>query len=82
MSNWIRGTSTSTFPCDAYGVDTDNPPTAYERLDNVLNPQGERAIQDGYNDWLDQTAREYFDVSDWSEDEWDAWREIVRDKTY
>ena len=77
----VYGTSTSSFPDDGYGWSTDNPPSAREILDNALNPQCERAIHDGYNDWLDQAAREYFDVSSWGEDEWDAWREIVRDLT-
>lgn len=78
----IYGTSISSFPDDGYGVSTDNPPTAHEILDNALKARDERAILDGYNDWLYETAREYFDVSDWDEEHWDAWREIVRDLTY
>ena len=67
---------------DGYGADTDLIPSVHARMENKLNPQCLRAIQDGYNDWLDQTAREYFDVSDWDDEHWDAWKEIVRDNTY
>lgn len=79
---WIYGTSTSSFPSDAYGVDTDLIPSVHARMENKISPQIKRALQDGYNDWIDETAREYFDVSDWDDEHWDAWRDIVRDSTY
>ena len=72
----IYGTSTSSFPSDAYGVDTDLPSSAYEKL-NVLNRQCVDAIRSGFDEWIKETAREYFDTSDWTEDFWAAWREII-----
>ena len=65
-----------------YYGSTDNPPTFKEILDNLLSPQNERAIHESYNEWLDQTAREYFDVSLWGEEEWDAWRELAGEQAY
>ena len=35
----IYGTSTSSFPDDGYGWNTDNPPTAYEIIDDAFCPK-------------------------------------------
>ena len=67
---------------DGYGADTDNPPSAYEKLDEALKPRDERAIHESYNEWVEETAKEYFDTSRWGDDEWDAWRDIVNEQTY
>ena len=69
----------SIFDSDAYGVDTDNPPCPRELIEDALNVRAEDAMIDGYTDWLVETASEYFDTSDWGEEWWDAWREIVND---
>ena len=57
----------------------DNPESAYELLDKALSRKTIRdAIKAGYEQWLEDTAREYFsDVGDWNEEWKDAWREIV-----
>ena len=67
----------SIFDSDAYGVDTDNPPSPYEKIDNALTVQCEIAIADGFKQWLKDTAYEYFDTSDWDEEWRDAWRDKI-----
>lgn len=59
--------------------DFDNPETAYEIIDNALSRKVIRdSIRESYNQWLEDTAREYFcDVGDWNEEWRDAWREVV-----
>ena len=75
---WHIYKDTSVFDSDAYGVDTDNPETAYEIIDNALNNECERAIEEGFKDWLFEIAREYFcNVGDWDEEWQDAWREKI-----
>ena len=74
----IYGTSTSTFPDDAYVIETDNPETAHEIIDNALKPKDERAIAERFGEWLDETARDYFaGVGDWNEEWRDAWRDKI-----
>ena len=73
----IYGTSTNSFPDDAYGVDTDLPETPYEIFDNALNRQCEDAIKAGFQDWLEETAREYFDTWNWDSDWWSDWKTKV-----
>ena len=82
MSWHVHSSRSSVFDSDGYGCDTDLPLSAYEILEDALNAQSLRAIQDGYNDWVRDTAYEYFDTSDWNEEFWDAWHEIVKDNTY
>ena len=82
MSWHVHSSRSSVFDSDGYGCDTDLPLSAYEILNDALNAQSLRAIQDGYNDWVRDTAYEYFDTSDWNEEFWDAWHEIVKDNTY
>ena len=67
---------------DGYGADTDLIPSVHARMESKISAQIKRAIQDGYNDWVRETAYEYFDTSDWDDEWWDAWYEIVRDNTY
>lgn len=61
--------------------DFDNPETAYEMLDNAMNKVVRESIEDSYRQWLEDTAREYFDVGLWDEEWKDAWRDIVREIT-
>ena len=82
MSWHVHNSRSKVFDSDGYGCDTDLPLSAYEILNDALNAQSLRAIQDGYNDWVRDTAYEYFDTSDWNEEFWDAWHEIVKDNTY
>ena len=67
---------------DGYGADTDLIPSVHARMESKISPQIKRALQDGYNDWRRETAYEYFDTSEWDDEHWDAWYEIVRDNTY
>ena len=71
----IYGTSTSSFPDDGYGVSTDNPPTAYELIDNDLTLEQEIKITDEIREFKETLAREYFNCSRWDEAFWDAWNE-------
>ena len=82
MSWHVHSCTSRVFDSDGYGCDTDLIPSAKARLENKLTPQCMRSIQDGYNDWTRETASEYFDTSDWDEEKWDAWRDIVRENTY
>ena len=62
-----------------YKYIADEPKHPYEILDEALSRKGIRdSIAEGYKQWLEDTAREYFcDVGEWN-DEWkDAWREII-----
>ena len=61
--------------------DFDNPETPHEMLENAMSRKVIRdAIKAGYEQWLEDTAREYFcDVGDWGEEWKDAWREVVGD---
>lgn len=75
---WHIYDNPNVFDSDAYGVDTDNPETAYERIDNALKVKDERAISVSFNEWLEDTAREYFcDVGSWNDDVKEAWRDKV-----
>ena len=73
----IYGTSTTSFPDDAYGVDTDLPVTPYEIFDDSLNKLCEDAIRQGFEDWLRQTAGEYFDTWSWNDEWWSDWKTKV-----
>ena len=68
----------SIFDSDAYGVDTDSPESAYEIIDNELRAKDETAIKDAFNEWVNEMAEEYFNTSDWGDEEWEAWHEKVR----
>ncbi len=68
----------SIFDSDAYGVDTDNPESAYEIIDNSLRAKDETAIKDAFNEWVKEMAEEYFNTSKWGDEEWEAWYEKVR----
>ena len=72
----------SIFDSDAYGVNTDNPERPYEIMMNALTKECETAIADGYRDWMKDTAREYFDTSDWDDEEWSDWDEVVKEITF
>ena len=75
MCRPVWGTSTSTFPDDAYGYDTDNPPTAFEIMDYELSAKTETEITDKIIEFRKELAREYFNTSEWDEEWWDAWNE-------
>jgi hypothetical protein len=68
----------SAFDSDAYGVDTDNPESAYEIIDNLLRAKDETAIRDAFNEWVKEMAEEYFNTSEWNDEWWEAWYEKVR----
>lgn len=75
---WHIYKDSSVFDSDGYGVCTDNPETPYEVIDNALKVKDESAISESFNEWLEETAREYFnDVGWWSEEFKDAWREKI-----
>ena len=65
------------FDSDAYGVNTDSPDTPYEYFVEVMNNKCIEAIRAGLNDWIKETASEYFDTSDWKDDEWEDWEEFI-----
>ena len=68
------------YDSDAHGVNTDSPETPYEIIkDSLARSAIDRAIQDGYRDWLKETAREYFDTGCWSDEWWDSFEEYVRE---
>lgn len=71
----IYGTSTSTFPDDGYGWNTDNPPTAYEIIDDALKVKDEEKIADDFREFVETEAHEFFNANSWGEEEWDAWKE-------
>ena len=66
------------FDSDAYGVDTDSPESAYEIIDNSLRAKDETAIKDAFNEWVKETAEEYFNTFEWGDEEWEAWFDKVR----
>lgn len=43
------------------------------------HPSIERAIKDGFDTWVIETAGEYFDTSFWSDEDWSAWKDKVWD---
>ncbi len=67
------------FDSDAYGVDTDNPESAYEIIDNGLKAKDERNIRDAIKDFVKEVADEYFDTSEWDDAWWEAWEEKFRE---
>ena len=62
---------------DAYGVCTDNPETPYEQIDNSLSRKDEQEIAELFDQFIKDTAREFFNVSGWDEEHWDGWKEKV-----
>lgn len=68
----------SVFDSDAYGVDTDNPESAYEIIDNSLRAKDETEIKDAFNEWVKEMAEEYFNTAEWGDEWWEAWYEKVR----
>ena len=75
----IYGTSTSSFPDDGYGCSTDNPPTAYELIDQKLSLKDERKIADDLREFKRTLAGEYFHCGQWDEEFWDAWDEKINE---
>lgn len=75
MTWHIHSARSSVFDSDAYGVDTDNPETAYEIINNSLKLADEIAISDAIIDFKKETADEYFNTSEWGDEEWDAWND-------
>lgn len=75
----IYGTSTSKFPDDGYGVSTDNPPSAYELINNKLSLQDEIKITDEIREFREELAHEYFNCSRWDDEFWNAWDEKFRE---
>ena len=75
----IYGTSTSTFPSDAYGVDTDNPPSPYELIDEHLKASDEEKIYDAWVEFREEIASWYFNTGEWDDAWWDAWIEKLKE---
>ena len=75
----IYGTSISSFPDDGYGWSTDNPPSAYELIDNALSAKQENQIKDQLRDFKRTLACEYFHCGHWDEEFWDAWDEKIEE---
>lgn len=71
--------STHRFSSDAYGVNTDNPPSAYELIDGGLKVKDEEVIRESMRDWARGLANDYFNTETWGEYEWDAWMDKVRE---
>jgi hypothetical protein len=73
--SWHVHSSASIYDSDAYGVDTDSPASAYEIIDDSLKLKDEIAISDKIIEFIKDTADEYFNTSEWSDEMWDAWRD-------
>lgn len=74
----IYAPNASIFDSDAYGINTDNPASAYEVINDSLKVKDETAIKDAFNEWVKEMAEEYFNTFDWGDEEWEAWHEKVR----
>lgn len=74
----IHPYTASIFDSDAYGVDTDNPESAYEIIESSLRAKDETAIKDAFNEWVKEIAEKYFNTAKWGDEEWEAWYEKVR----
>jgi len=70
------------FDSDAYGVNTDNPETAAEIIDNSLRKKDEDDIRESMRDWAKGLATDYFNTETWGDEEWDAWIEKARELMY
>lgn len=78
--SWHIHDNMSFADSDGYGADTDNPVSAYEVIDRALSCQDEQEICKAFSEWLEETARNYFnDVGRWGEDLRDAWREKIHE---
>ena len=62
---------------DAYGVDTDNPESAAEIIENTLTKKDEEEIASAVYDFKRELASVYFNTSHWDDEWWDAWFDIV-----
>ena len=70
---------TSTFQSDAYGVDTDNPPSPYELIDEHLKSKDEQKIYDAWVEFREEIASWYFNTGEWDDAWWDAWIEKIKE---
>lgn len=75
----IYAPNASIFDSDAYGINTDNPVSASEYIDNSLKVKEERAITESIRDFIKETAQVYFNTSEWDDDMWDAWEDKFRE---
>lgn len=75
----IYGTSTSSFPDDGYGASTDNPPSAYEIIDQHLKSSDEDAIWDSWVEFYKEIASRYFNTEEWDDYWWDAWIDKLKE---
>lgn len=75
----IYGTSTSTFPDDGYGVNTDNPESPYEIIDNKLTASDQQKIYDAAVEFREEVASWFFNTSEWDDYWWDAWIEKFKE---
>lgn len=58
-------------------TDTDLPESLIS--DALERPEIERAIKDGFDAWVIETAQEYFDTSFWNDETWSEWKDKVWD---
>ena len=75
----IYGTSTSSFPDDGYGWNTDNPPSPYELIDEHLKSDDEQKIYDAIVEFREELASWFFNTSEWDDYWWDAWIDKIRE---
>lgn len=75
----VYGTSTSTFPDDGYGVNTDSPESPYEIIDNKLTASDQQKIYDAAVEFREEVASWFFNTSEWDDYWWDAWIEKFKE---
>ena len=75
----IYAPNASIFDSDAYGINTDNPASAYEVINDSLKVKDERAITKSIRDFIKELASEYFNTYEWDDEWWDAWEDKFRE---
>lgn len=77
--SWHIHSNMSFAGSDAYGVDTDNPPTPYEIIDERLKRSDEQKIYDEWVEFREDMASRYFNTDEWDDAWWDAWIDKIRE---
>lgn len=66
-----------------YKYIANEPKHPYEIIDESFNKTCVESVRayykDWYNDWLRDTASEYFDTSEWDDCWWSAWKDYIED---
>ena len=78
----IHSYKSSIFDSDAYGADTDNPPSASEIINDSLKKKDESAIRTSMIDFARDLASVFFNTESWGDEEWDAWIEKAREMMF